>query len=1165
MALTTNQAAGCLTHNSNPSLRFYMMKATEKTREMLLDEIAALRQQIDHLNTNLTTLMELEQQYLQSERHSTTVPWETLFRFFFENHPQPSWIYDIETLMILTANEAAEKLYGYSKDEFRHLSITALHVTKEDSYDFSRESIDMLATTPSQHQVFRHCRKDGSSLDVELIAYSCEIDQQHLCFVTAKDVSERRQLEETIRKNRMIIEGLFNTAPILIGIVELHQGEITRISDNSLTTTFLKNIPNTEKQSNTRLSLAQIQNWIERYLAENSQNQPLKFEYFEDNFRRWLSVVVCRFEEMTDNAFCYMVEDITDRKNFEEALQQSREKQRQAKARLLDAIEILDAGFALFNKENQLILYNSKYRKLYLKEDIVAADFNLKGMNYFDLLHLFCRYGVHQSSNLSVEQWVEQRLISPLTIGTLGISYEQRVWDRWIRINARQTSDGGFVSLHTDITELKQAEQAMREAKEAAEAAARAKAEFLANMSHEIRTPMNAVIGMTGLLLDTSLTDEQHDFVETIRTSGTALLTIINDILDFSKIESGRLELEQQPFDLAEAIESAMVLLIPKATEKGLEMSYNIADNTPTRLIGDITRLRQVLVNLVSNAVKFTKTGCIEITVTTEEHQPESNQFLLHFSVRDTGIGIPPERMDRLFKTFSQVDASTSRQYGGTGLGLAISKRIAEMMGGTMWVESKINKGSTFHFTVQAIIDSAEESVEARKLLATKTVLIINDNPTQQYLLKHYCETWRMTSRATSFGYEALHWLSQQEKFDLVILDTGIQDVDPQKLISQINSHGYGHTLPLLVSYDDKPPLQPLGDYSAFLTKPLKPSRLYNVLVDLFSFSKMPRTSGAYTIVPKFGTVVTTFPQPSLEHNLASHYPLRILIAEDNGVNQKVALHVLKRLGYRADVAANGLEVIDALRRQRYDVVLMDVHMPEMDGYEATARVRQLWPDAAPRIIAMTANAMKGDREKCLAAGMDDYISKPIDFTELQAALRRCSTPELIIDGHRVAEVNTINIVTSSEAIATPVTTATELSKQRDGKQTMERPEELEQILDQTVLESLRQLQQLQEPDEGDILVEIIDLFLQDTPNKLSLISKAIDEADAKALEHTAHSLKSSCGNLGARYMHRICADLEALGRSQQITAAVNLLAKLQTEYARVKMALEYERNYKNQ
>jgi PAS domain S-box-containing protein len=1142
------------------------MKATEKTREMLLDEIAALRQQIHQLNASLITLVEIEQHHLYHEQQA--VSWETLFRFFFENHPQPSWIYDIETLLILTANEAAERLYGYSKDEFRRLSITALHVTKEDSYDFSRESIDMLATTPSQHQVFRHCRKDGSILDVELMAYSYEIDHRHLCFVTAKDVSERRQVEETIRKNRMIIEGLFNTAPILIGIVEVSQGEVTHISDNSLTTTFLKNVPAVAEQSNTRLSLAQIQAWIERYRAENNQNQPLRFEYFEDNFHRWLSIVVCRFEEMTDNAFCYMVEDITDRKNFEEALQHSREKQRQAKTRLLDAIEILDAGFALFNKENQLILYNSKYRKLYLKEDIVAADFNLKGMTYFDLLHLFCRYGIHQQSGLPAEQWIDQRLISHPTIGKLGVSYEQQVWDRWIRINVRQTSDGGFVSLHTDITELKQAEQAMREAKEAAEAAARAKAEFLANMSHEIRTPMNAVIGMTGLLLDTPLTDEQRDFVETIRTSGNALLTIINDILDFSKIESGRLELEQQPFDLAEAIESAMVLLIPKSTEKGLEMSYSIADNTPTRLIGDITRLRQVLVNLISNAVKFTKTGSIEITATANEYQPEQNQFLVQFSVRDTGIGIPPERMDRLFKTFSQVDASTSRQYGGTGLGLAISKRIAEMMGGTMWVESKVDKGSTFHFTVQATIDSAEESVEARKLLATKTVLIINDNPTQQYLLKHYCETWRMTSRATSFGYEALHWLSQQEKFDLVILDMGIQDIDPQKLISQINSHGYGQTLPLLVSYEDKPPLQPLGEYSAFLTKPLKPSRLYNVLVDLFSFSKTPRTSGAYTISTKLGSVVTTFPQLGLEHNLASRYPLKILIAEDNGVNQKVALHVLKRLGYRADVAANGLEVIDALKRQRYDVVLMDVHMPEMDGYEATARVRQLWPELAPRIIAMTANAMKGDREKCLAAGMDDYISKPIDFTELQTALRRCSSLELVIDGHRVAEVNEVTIVTSlPETIpGLPTTaTATELSKQRDGKQMMERPEELEQILDQTVLDSLRQLQQLQEPDEGDILVEIIDLFLQDTPGKLSLISKAIDEGDAKTLEHTAHSLKSSCGNLGARYMHRICADLEALGRTQQPNAAGDLLTKLQNEYTRVQTALEYERNYKDQ
>ncbi len=550
--------------------------------------------------------------------------------------------------------------------------------------------------------------------------------------------------------------------------------------------------------------------------------------------------------------------------------------------------------------------------------------------------------------------------------GMMDVTEQRAVRDEMQR--AREAAEAANARLHDSV------QRANQLAREAA-AATVAKSEFLANMSHEIRTPLNAIIGMGGLMIGTDLDEQQREFAETIRLSGDTLLALINDILDFSKIESGSMELESMPFEIHDCVEAALEVVGARASEKELDLLYWIEPSVPGALAGDVTRLRQVLVNLVGNAVKFTSQGEVHVGVDRAGVECDG-RLRLHFCVRDTGIGIPAERMDRLFKSFSQVDASTTRKFGGTGLGLAISRRLVELMGGRIWVESEEGRGSCFHFEV--LLSPGSQPGPARPVVPVggRRVLIVESNGCGRQILERHCSSWGMEPHGVADADAALAWARGDTRIDLFVVDQQLGGHDALALVRQIRALPGREGIPviLLCAIGALGKLPADVGVAGQIAKPVKVAALRDAVVH--AVGERSRLPAARAGEPK--------------RKLAEEHPLRILLAEDNVTNQRVAQLILGRFGYRADIANNGIEALAALERQSYDVVFLDVQMPEMDGLSAAKEICvRLSPTRRPRLVAMTANAMVGDRDECIAAGMDDYVAKPVQPAELEAALRR--------------------------------------------------------------------------------------------------------------------------------------------------------------------------------
>jgi signal transduction histidine kinase/CheY-like chemotaxis protein/HPt (histidine-containing phosphotransfer) domain-containing protein len=794
--------------------------------------------------------------------------------------------------------------------------------------------------------------------------------------------------------------------------------------------------------------------------------------------------------------------EVAERKQAEEALRESEDKFRGLSEELSEGLtDVFEALKAISSGNSDVRISTTSGLELISQ---LKHTVNLTAENLAEIVNLSHEFAIGLAEHFDALHRVSKGDLAARVSGSSEVELLESL---------KTVTNQMIQSVSGEINQRKRVEEQLRLAKEEAEAASLAKGEFLANMSHEIRTPLNAVIGMTEVTLGTGLNKEQREYLETVRVSSESLLTLLNDILDFSKIEAGQLELDEIDFDPRTTLENVTDMLAVHAEEGGLELIIHIKPGVPTTLVGDPTRLRQIIVNLAGNAIRFTEEGHVAISVETEKE--EDSGVFLHFTVSDTGIGISPDKADSVFDSFKQADGSTTRKYGGTGLGLTISKQLVEMMGGRIWVESELGKGSTFHFNAhfELGLKKVTEGLPIKDLhLSGAPVLILDHNPTSRLVLKEMTSSWGLESAEAADEGDALMMLENAfeagKPYRVLLLDSGLCGHDGFEAAKRVKKRPYGANLKtiLMTSIGRKEDAAQLPKFgiSGCLTKPVKQSDLFNAIMMALGYP----TDEEMPVISRYGIQ-------------EAQRRFGVLVVEDNPVNQKVAATMLKKRGHRVVVASNGREALEALDKERVDLVLMDVQMPEMDGFEATGLIRDREKGNGGHIpiVAMTAHAMKGDREKCLAAGMDNYVSKPIRAEDLFSIIEDLA--------HRSQE------------------------KKKEGTPTSKHVEAFaEDILD---------LSKAMSVVDGDreLFEEVANLFLEDAAEKLAKLREGVVRGDASVVAQAVHTLKGSMGYFGAKRAFDALKRLELVGKNRTWKEAETAQLELEREFRALETAMK--------
>jgi two-component system sensor histidine kinase/response regulator len=1144
---------------------------------------------------------------------------ETRYRLLFESNPHPMWVYDVQTLSFLEVNEAAVNHYGYSQEEF--LSMTIKDIRPPEDVQALVEAVNSAPPLARYRSEWRHRKKDGTIIDVEVSSHELDFAGRKARLVLATDVTQRKRAQRALEKSeehfRSLIEDgsdvivtmnsnaaityaspstlrvLGYEPPLLLGLDAL---QLVHPDDlNAVTEAFDRTLNGPDRTISIEFRARNKDGeWIvleamsrrisddsgavgvvincrdvterkqaEQALRESQQRYQTLFEMASDGImvieaEGERAGYIARANKAAAELSGYTVEELRN-KNLRDIVAESAqvesrirriaggerltfEVDQRCKDGTLSPIEVTAGLINLGNKPYILGFARDISARKHAEKEMAMLAHAIRSIDECVLITdsednaLFVNDAFLKTYGYDRDEVLGRNILEIIRPqryeeGTGALTLPEKLPARWEGELINRRKDGTEFPIHLsaspivdengrtiaraavsqDISERKQSIAELRKAKEAAEAANRAKSEFLANMSHEIRTPMNGIIGMTELALDTELTTEQRQYLNLVKLSADSLLGIINDVLDFSKIEAGKLELSSIEFNLPDLIDGVMKAFSVRADVKGVELTYYLRPGVPEVIAGDSGRLRQILVNLVGNAIKFTDKG--EVVLRVEKEAEDGDEITLHFTVRDTGIGVPPEKQAMIFESFTQADGSTTRSFGGTGLGLAISARLVRAMRGDIWVESPVtfieraeNPGSAFHFTARVGRATTASRPGLRDLseLAGIDVLIVDDNATNRRILEAQLASWRLRPCAVETASAALDAIARAgaagAPFKIALIDFQMAQVGGETLARQIKNTAYGRDIRIIimssVRHNQVARCQP-DDASEHLLKPVKASDLLDAIKRVSSPASAPET--------KIESGKRVSPRTSK--------PSRVLVVEDSLVNQELIKRLLEKWGHSAVLAENGLRALSLMESEKFDALLMDVQMPQLNGLEATAAIRDRERSRKTHIpiIALTAHAIEGDREKCLGAGMDDYVTKPIDpeqlFEAIERALSRARTP---------------NNTGRSNGDA-PASDA--LIQRFDG--------------------------------DIELLRALAGIFANSAPAQLSQISAAIARRDAKALALAAHALKGSVSTFHARRAVEAAAVLEQIGRAGDLSNADHFFEALSVEVASLSRALQ--------